>query len=87
MTPEELKKQIDQLRRDLEALNEEFYRNNFSSLQDFQKFSRFNTRLKVPTLASAPATCEIGELHVRSGTGKLYVCSSANTWSLVGTQS
>lgn len=79
--------ELEQLRRELDALKEAFYTNNFSSLQDFQKFSRFNTRLKVPTYASAPTICEIGEVYVNSGTGKAYVCSSANTWSLIGTQS
>lgn len=78
--------EIQVLRQELESLKAEFYRNNFSASQDFAKTSRFNTRLKVPTYTSAPTTCEIGELYVNSGTGKLYVCSSANTWSLVGTQ-
>jgi len=84
MNPEE---RIKKLEIDLAALNEEVYRNNFSESQDFQKYSRFNTRLKVPTLAAAPTVCEIGELYVNSTSGKLYVCSAANTWSLVGTQS
>lgn len=82
-----LDEKIQQLRADLDALNEEFYRNNFSASQDFQKYSRFQTRLKLPTKASAPTTCEIGEVYVNSSTGKAYVCSSANTWSLIGTQS
>lgn len=85
--PNDSQKQIEELRKQLDALKNEFYRNNFSSSQDFQKYSRFNSRLKVPTLATAPTTCEIGELHVISTTGKLYVCSSANTWTIVGTQS
>lgn len=84
MNPEE---RIKKLEIDLMALNEEIYRNNFSDSQDFQKYSRFNTRLKVPTLAATPSTCEIGELCVVSSTGKLYVCSAANTWTIVGTQS
>lgn len=79
--------EIEKLRRDLEDLTAEVYRNNFSTSQDFTKYSRFKTRLKVPTLASAPATCEIGEVYVNSGTGKLYVCSAVNTWTIVGTQS
>ena len=79
-------KQIDALTRDLQALNDELYRNNFTSSQDFQKYSLFNVRLKVPTYGTAPTTCEVGELYVNSGTGKAYVCSSANTWSLIGSQ-
>lgn len=79
--------ELNQLRQRLEALEGDFYRNNFTTSQDFPKYSRFKTRLKVPTLASAPATCEIGEVYVNSGTGKLYVCSAVNTWTIAGTQS
>lgn len=81
------KTQIEMLRQQLESLQAEFYKNNFSGSQDFNKYVRFNARIKVPTYSSAPSVCEIGELYVNSGTGKLYVCSAANTWSLVGTQS
>lgn len=80
------KNQTAYLQKQIDALRSEIYSNNFKTSQDFQKYSRFNTRLKVPTYSSAPSTCEIGELYVNSGTGKLYVCSAANTWSLVGTQ-
>lgn len=86
MNPQQLQDQVTRLQSDLDALTQEVYRNNFSASQDFQKYSRFNTRLKVPTLAATPSTCEIGELCVVSGTGKLYVCSAANTWTVVGTQ-
>ncbi len=85
--PNDLQKQIDQLKSDLAALNDEYYANNFTASQDFNKYSRFNTRLKVPTLASAPTTCEMGEVYVNSGNGKIYVCSAANTWTIIGTQS
>lgn len=76
MTPE-----IQQLRKDLEALTAEFYRNNFSSSQDFTKFSRFKTRFMFPKYSTAPTTCEVGEAYVNTANGKLYVCSSANTWT------
>jgi hypothetical protein len=72
---------------ELRNLIDEVYTNNFTSSQDFNKHSRFNSRIKVPTYGTAPAVCEVGELYVNSGTGKAYVCSSANTWSLIGTQS
>ena len=81
-----IQRQLDQLKQSIEALQAEYYTNNFTASQDFNKYSRFNTRLKVPTLAATPSTCEVGELCVVSGTGKLYVCSAANTWSLVGAQ-
>jgi len=82
----ELQAQIDTLRGDLEALNAEYYTNNFSTSQDFQKYSRFNTRLRVPMFSSAPTLAEIGEVYANSTNGKLYICTSANTFSLVGGQ-
>lgn len=84
---QDLEKKVKQLEGDLNSLIEEVYRNNFTGSQDFNKFSRFNTHLKVPTLSATPSTCEIGQVCVVSGTGKLYVCSAANTWTIVGTQS
>jgi len=80
----EMQMQIDQLRKDLEALNNEFYRNNFSAVQEFNKKSNFTTRLKVPSYVTAPTTAEVGEI-IEVG-GKLYIGSTANTFSLVGTQ-
>jgi len=84
-TPEELQKQIDILTKDLAALNAEVYSNNFTASQDFQKYSRFNTRLKIPHYATAPSSCEVGELIEVNG--KAYICSAINTWSIIGTQS
>jgi len=80
----QMQMQIDQLRKDLEALNNEYYKNNFSAVQDFNKKSNFTTRLKVPSYVTAPTTAEVGEI-IEVG-GKLYICSTANTFSLVGTQ-
>ena len=78
--------QINELSKRLENLENEYFKNNFSAHQDFNKYANFTVRLKVPTATSLPATAEIGELFVVSGTGKLYVCSALNTWSIVGTQ-
>ncbi len=78
--------EIAQLRADLEALTAEIYSNNFIGSQDFNKFSRFNSRLRVPLYATAPQVAEIGELYANSTNGKLYVCTAANTWTLVGQQ-
>lgn len=80
----EQQKEIDQLKKDIEALSSEFYRNNFTGHQDFNKSVSFNSRLKVPHYASAPVTAEVGEL-IEVG-GKLYICSSTNVWTLVGGQ-
>ena len=78
---------MQMLRQEVEALKAELYRGNFSGSQDFNKKVRMNTALRLPLYSTAPAKCEIGEVYVNSGTGKQYVCSAANTWSLVGTQS
>ncbi len=84
MTSDELEKTVNKLKQDLESLSGDFYRNNFSSHQDFNKASFFNYRLKVPTYGVLPTTCEEGEVISFGGT--LKVCSAANTWTTVGTQ-
>jgi hypothetical protein len=76
--------ELQQLQKELAALKEEFYRNNFSSSQDFNKYSRFNTRLKVPHYATLPSVCEVGEIAEQGG--ELNICSAANTWTVCGTQ-
>lgn len=73
--------QIAILRNDLTALQQEVYRNNFSSSQDFNKFTRFNTRLKIPHYDSVPPVGEVGEL-IEVG-GILLICSSPNSFSVV----
>ena len=77
--------EIKKLQADIKALNDEFYSNNFISNQDFNKYVRFNTRLKVPHYDSLPNTCEVGE--IAESAGKFRICSAANTWTIVGTQS
>jgi hypothetical protein len=83
-TTESLQTTIAKLQADLTAISDEYYRNNFSNSQDFQKYSRFNTRIKIPHVASLATTCEVGELCESSG--KAYICSSANVWTIIGTQ-
>ena len=76
-----LAEQLQILRNDLTALQQEVFRNNFSSSQDFNKFIRFNTRLKIPHYDSTPPVGEVGEL-IEVG-GILLICSSLNTFSIV----
>jgi hypothetical protein len=83
MTPQDLQDQITRLRSELGELTAQFYKNNFTSHQDFNKTCSFNTRLKVPSYSTLP-TCEVGELAESSGV--LYVCSATDTWTVVGTQ-
>jgi len=80
------KSQIESLKQQVEALSAELYRGNFSGSQDFTKKVRMQTALRLPVYGTAPAKCEQGEVYVNTS-GKLYVCSAANTWSLAGTQS
>ncbi len=76
---------IARMTSELEALKNTFYLNNFQTSQDFNKYSRFNTRIKVPHYDSLPSTCEQGEIAETSG--KLNICSAADVWTIVGTQS
>lgn len=80
----DLKKEIEFLKRSLKELSDNYYSNNFSASQDFNKFSRFNTRLKIPHYGTLPTTCVVGEIAESSG--KLYICSVINTWTVAGTQ-
>lgn len=82
--PVDLQTQVEKLVTDLKALNDEIYTNNFSSSQDFNKYSRFNTRLKIPHYQVLPTVCDVGEL-VEVG-GILYIGSAVNTFSKVGAQ-
>lgn len=76
--------QINKLAEALQKLNTEFYSNNFSAHQDFNKTSNFTTRLKIPHYTSLPTICEQGEIVESSGI--LYICSSPNVFTKVGSQ-
>ena len=84
MNPQQLQEQIDKLKNQMDDLTKQFYLNNFSSHQDFNKSSAFNYRLKVPHYASAPSTQNVGEL-IEVG-GKLYISTAVDTYTLVGSQ-
>lgn len=75
-------------RSDLADLSANFYKNNFSSRQDFNKACSFNTKLKVPIYTTLPS-CEVGEICAYSigGTYKLMIATETDTWTIVGTQS
>ena len=81
---QDLQTQINILKKDLEALNQEVYLNNFSAHQDFNKKSNFTTNLIIPKYNILPSTCEINEV-VGVG-GILYICKSTNSWQKVGSQ-
>lgn len=81
---DDLKEQFTKLASDFDSLSQGYYKNNFSSHQDFNKSSSFNFKLKVPRFTTLP-TCEVGEICEFGG--KLMVCSVTDTWTIVGTQS
>ncbi len=71
---------ISKLERDLQDLNDEVYKTNFSAQQDFSKSANFTTRLKIPVYTSVPTKADIGEV-VALTSGSYYVCKSTNTWT------
>lgn len=77
--PNNTENRINELEKKLQDLSEAYYRNNFTANQDFNKVSRFNSRIKIPVVTALPTTCEIGELC--SYSAKLYHCSASNTWT------
>lgn len=85
MEYQELQEKVRKLETDLRDLTAEVYRNNFSGSQDFNKKVSFTTSVVIPKYASLPSSCEQNE--VVGVDGKLYICSSQNTWTLVGSQS
>jgi len=81
---QDLLDQIVKLRNDLEQLQGQFYKNNFTSHQDFTKSCNFSTVLKVPSYSSLP-NGEVG--HILEMAGVLYICVAApGTWNVVGEQ-
>ena len=87
----ELKEIVTKLGSELATLKGAFYKNNFSSSQQFNKDVSFNSRLRVPVFSSAPTIAEIGDLVAISGV--LYICTTASVsgagavFTAVGTQS
>jgi hypothetical protein len=84
MNENQTQEQIAKLQSQINDLTAAFYKNNFSTRQDFNKDSAFNSSLKVPVYTTLPS-CEVGQVGVYNG--DLMVCSAADTWTIVGTQS
>lgn len=85
---DDLQKRIEKLELDLKDLNDEFYANNFTSSKDYNKYSRFNSRFKLPVVATDPTIGEVGDLVCV--VTKVKICTVASltapTWTIVGTQ-
>lgn len=81
----ELEEMILKLQSQINELSGSFYKNNFTSTQNFNKDAVFNSRLRVPVFSAAPSVAEIGDLIAIGG--KLYICTVPNTtFTLVGSQ-
>lgn len=81
MEDKSIQEQLTVLKADLDSLTQEVYRNNFSGHQDFNKYSNFTTKLKIPHYDIPPLVGEVGEI-IESG-GVLYICSSPNSFTAV----
>lgn len=83
----DLETQVQSLKSELADLKGAFYKNNFSSLQVFNKDAIFSTKLKLPIYTTLP-NCEVGEIIAYSnlGTYTLMIATATNTWTVVGTQ-
>lgn len=87
---QELRELVTKLQAQVDDLSGQFFKNNFSSSQQFNKAVSFTDRLRVPVFDSAPSVGEVGDIFALSN-GELYVCTVASstlpTFALVGTQS
>ena len=83
-----MKPTLENLQAQIDELSGLISKNNFSASQDFPKYSRFKTRLQVPTFSANPTIGAIGDLVCVGG--KLKICTVASatapTWTIVGTQ-
>lgn len=82
---------LTKLQSQVDTLSGAFYKNNFTSSQQFNKDCVFSSRLRVPVFDSAPTVAEVGDVMAISGV--LYICTTASAsgagavWTVVGTQS
>lgn len=87
----DLQAQVTKLQSSLNDLTTQFYKNNFTSSQTFNKDIVCNTRFRVPVYSSAPSAGDIGDLI--SVSGQLYICTTSGNsgspavFTLVGSQS
>ena len=83
---QELQDQVVKLQAQVNDLSVNFYKNNLSSTQTFNKDCIFSSRLRVPVFSVAPTVAEVGDIIAVAG--ELFICSSIGpvTWTLVGSQ-
>ena len=86
----DLQAQVQKLQSSLNDLSSQFYKNNFSSSQTFNKDCTFSSRLQVPVYSSAPSVGVVGDIICVSA--KLFICTTAGdtttpaTFTLCGSQ-
>lgn len=87
----ELQARVVKLESDFNNFSQQFYKNNFSSSQVFNKDCVFTGRLQAPVHSSAPSVAEVGDISCISS--QLFMCTTSGTvaspaiWTLVGSQS
>lgn len=88
---QELEAQLVKMRGEIADLTGQFYKNNLSNTQVFNKDCVFNGRMKPPVFSTTPTVAEIGDLFSTTA-GNLYICTTASTggsgavFTLVGSQ-
>ena len=80
-----MQQQIDQLKKEIQSLKNEYYYNRFSGKEVKTKKTVFIGDIVIQQKSATPTSGEIGELCVVGG--KLYICTATTpTWVIVGTQ-
>lgn len=88
---QEMEAKLIKMQAEIADLSGQFYKNNLSSTQVFNKDCVFNSRMRAPVFSTAPTVAEIGDVF-SSAAGILYVCTTASTagagavWTVIGTQ-
>jgi len=85
----DLTDRLGKLQGSFDTLAQGFYKNNFTSHQDFNKSCNFTFSLQIPLYTTLPTTNNLGEIcaYSTAGTVNLMISTATNTWVVVGTQS
>ena len=81
----DLQKEVQRLKNEIADMRTILNKDNFSSIQIFNKEVQFNSKVRFFNKVANLSSCNTGELSVVAG--KLYICSAApSTWVCVGDQ-
>ena len=81
----DLQNEVQRLKNEIADMRTILNKDNFSSIQIFNKEIQLNSRVRLFNKTANLSTCNTGELSVVAG--KLYICSATDTWTVCGTQS